>query len=81
MRVKKFPKFTKLLIVWNDITSDASWHNINKLDKVKTVGVKTLGFFLENKKRELKIAHSITEDGDGDYTVIPWGCVKSIEVF
>ncbi len=79
MRAKKFPKFTTLLVKWDDITSDAKWHDAKALAKVKTTLVKTVGFFIDNKKHKLKLSHSVTEDGDADYTVIPWGCVRSVK--
>ena len=78
MRMKKFPKQTKLLVTWDDITTDASWGSAIDIKRAKTTRVHTVGFFLKNKKRELTIAHSISEDGDSDYTCIPWGCIKNI---
>jgi hypothetical protein len=78
MRAKKFSKFTILLVEWEDITSDAKWHNTQELDGAKTTTVKSVRFFIDNKKHRLKISRSITEDGDADYTVIPWGCVRKV---
>lgn len=79
MRIKKFPKYTQLLVTWLDIISDSSWHNKSEIEKAQAMRVQTLGFFLQNKRKDLKIAHSITDDGDSDYTVIPWACVDSIK--
>lgn len=79
MRAKRFPKFAVVLVAWEDTTSDAKWHDKQEIEKAKTTVVKTVGFFIENKKRVLKVAHSMTEDGDSDYTVIHWGCVKGIK--
>jgi len=79
VRVKRFPKFTIVLITWEDTTSDAKWYSKQKVEKVETTTVKTIGFFIENKKRILKIAHSVTAGGDSDYTVIPWGCIKGVK--
>lgn len=79
MRIKKFPKFTELMVSWEDITSDSAWHDKDGIRKARPTLVKTLGFFLGNKKGVLKLGHSISEDGDSDYTVIPWGCIKEIK--
>jgi len=34
---------------------------------------------LQNKMKDLKVAHTIADDGDSDYTIIPWACVQKIE--
>ncbi len=79
MQVKRFPKFTFILVTWEDPTSDAKWYDKQDIDKMKTTVVRTMGFFLGNKKRVLKVAHSITADGDSDFTAIPWGCIKEVK--
>lgn len=79
MRVKQFSKLTIVLVTWEDTTSDAKWHDRQEVEKAKTTAVRTVGFFINNKKRLLKVAHSMTEDGDSDYTCIPWGCIKEIK--
>ena len=68
-----------MLVVWTDIISDSSWHDKGDVDKAQAISVNTLGFFLQNKKKDLKIAHSISDDGDSDYTIIPWACVTKIQ--
>lgn len=78
MRIRKFPKYTLLLVQWDDICSDSSWTDAKGIDKAKPAKIKTLGFFLGNAKRVLKVAHSVAEDGDSDYTCIPWGTIKHI---
>lgn len=79
MRIKSFPKYTMLRIAWFDILSDSSWHNRKEIDEAQSMEVWSLGFFLQNKKKDLKIAHSVSNDGESDYTVIPWACIKYIE--
>jgi len=34
---------------------------------------------LQNKKKSLKLAHSVTDDGASDYTIIPWAVIKQIK--
>jgi len=84
MRAKKFAKFTTLLVNWDDITSDAKWHDAQAIDKADTTSVKTVGFFIcneinKNKRRIIKLAHSVAKDGDCDYTCIPYGCISNIK--
>ena len=78
MRLKKYPRYTKLFIQWTDIMSDPAWNSKEQIDKAQTMTVSTVGFFLQNKNRELKIAHSISDDASSDYTVIPWSIITSI---
>lgn len=78
MRTKRFPKHAMLLIRWNDIVHDPTWQNEEKADKAHAVRVVTVGFFLRNKGRELHLATDVSEDGDCDVKVIPWGCVEDI---
>ena len=77
MRIKKFPRLTMLLIEWVDTVTDSAWTNKKGIEKAKLARVKTLGFFLENKKYALKIAHAY-HGNESDITVIPWGCIKNI---
>ena len=81
MRIKKFPKYTRIEVEWADIVSDSTWLDKNGLDKTEPIIVTTLGYFLKNKKRVLKIAHSVAQDGGSDCTVIPWGCIKDVWVY
>lgn len=80
MKAKKFPKFTKMLVLWEDTVADPGWHDKQGLDKASTMSVQSLGFFLSNKKHALKLAHSITDDTESDYLIIPWGCIRSIKL-
>ncbi len=79
MKIKKFPKFTKLMVTWTDIISDSAWHGKEEVEKAQAMRVQTLGFFLQNKRKDIKLAHSVTDDGDSDYTIIPWSVVSNIE--
>lgn len=81
MRIKKFQPGTRLEITWNDIVSDSAWQSKDDIDKAFTVKVKTVGYFLQNQKGVLKIAHSISEDGDSDSTRIPWAVIQKIDIW
>jgi hypothetical protein len=79
MRIKKFDKYDILVISWQDITQDAEWHDKEKLKNAKAADVKSIGFFLDNKKKVLRISHSVAEDGDCDVMCIPWGTISKIK--
>jgi hypothetical protein len=80
MRVKKFPKFAVLLVTWKDITSDPRWRNAEEQEQAEAILIKTVGFFLRNKKRELHLASDVSSDGDSDVKAIPYGVIENIEV-
>ena len=50
MKIKRFDTGTRLEITWHDIVSDSSWQSKEDINKATTVQVKTLGYFLQNKK-------------------------------
>lgn len=79
MRIKKFEKLSLIEVLWKDTTSECSWTSIKDIPNKKSTPVKTVGYFLCNKKGDLILLHSITYDGDGDYTIIPHGCVSDIK--
>jgi len=79
MRPKRIIKYTPLQVSWTDIVSDAAWHDRDEIEKADTAMIQTIGFFLQNKKKSLKLAHSVTDDGASDYTIIPWAVIKQIK--
>jgi hypothetical protein len=83
MRIKRYKKFTRLEVLWADITQDPKWHSVGELEDAKTSDIKTLGYFLANRKRgnvtELHLGQSIAEDGESDFIAIPYGCIQRIE--
>lgn len=80
MRVKKFESGTRLEVQWSDIVSNPAWQSKEEIDKATAVSVKTLGYFLQNKKKVLKLAHSVSADGESDSTLIPWTNIETIDV-
>lgn len=83
MRIKKYKKFTKLEVIWADITQDPKWQSKDDLEKAQTTDIRTLGYFLTNKKRgkitELHLAQSVAHDGESDIITIPYGCILEIK--
>jgi len=73
---------TVVLVEWDDIITDPKWQDAVDRERGEPAAVKTVGFFLKNytyrKKKALRIAHSVTHDGDCDTTNIPYGVIRSI---
>jgi hypothetical protein len=80
VRAKKFQKYTMLQITWEDIIDDTAWRTHENSIEAETCLVKTLGYHIANKGKNIIIAHSFTEDGENDTMVIPFGVIQSIEV-
>lgn len=80
MRIKKFEPGTRLEIEWQDILTDSKWHTKDEAEKVDVVQVKTIGYFLKNHKKVMKIAHSVAAGGDCDITCIPHGCIQNVKI-
>lgn len=80
VRSKKYKPFTELRVFWLDIVSDARWTSKIDIEKAESIEMKTLGMFLQNTKKDLKLAHTLSPDGDSDYTIIPWATITKIEV-
>ena len=83
MKPTRYEKYTMLLVEWLDITQDGKWHNKAEMENTRATKVKSIGFFLKNymlgKKWVLKLASSVTEDGDSDVLDIPFGCINFIK--
>jgi hypothetical protein len=77
MRIRKFEKYAKLLVYWDDITHEAAWRSVKDRD-VEPIEVHTLGFYLGTKKRALRLASDLAADGDCDVKCIPWGVIKKV---
>ncbi len=79
--MKKIPKLdtdSAIAVVWNDIKSDCSWNTPEQLKNTKPSEVKTLGFFDHADKKNLVVKHSLADDGQADFTIIPIGCITRI---
>jgi len=78
MRVKRYTPQTILLVTWKDIVADPSWRGEEDRKNFEAVLVRTVGFFLRNRKRELHLASDISSDGGTDVKAIPWGCIEEV---
>lgn len=79
MRLKKFKKHTRLEIIWNDTVSESKWCSKEEIKKFTTAKISTIGMFLENSKKDIKVAGSVVKD-ESDITIIPWSVIDKIVV-
>ena len=83
MRVLKINKFEPLEVFWEDIVSNPEWNDLESF--VSPSRIKTLGFFVKTVKKDgrqsMVLAHSISDDNYGDYTIIPWTTVYRVYHF
>jgi len=83
VRIKKYQKFTPVIVYWQDIYSNSAWGESET--EAQTISVKTCGFYISckknksNKLKELTLAHSLCSDGDSDFTCIPVGVIVDIK--
>jgi hypothetical protein len=80
MKIRRYNRFARLEVFWQDIVSDPAWADSKTVARNrKSMPVKTMGYFLANNGKDLVLVHSITEDGDVDTTVIPWATIRNID--
>jgi hypothetical protein len=80
MKLPKLKKYDVIEVHWKDICSESSWQTDMKLYGVRCPSVRTLGrFHSVNSANELIFMHSLAEDGDGDYTVIPVEVIDKVK--
>ena len=77
---KKLKPATLLLVTWDDIVDDASWLSDEKFQSMQPVICKSIGWFINHDKLNIRIAHSVTFDGDKSGTVIPKGVIRNVRV-
>lgn len=72
-------KFRIVEVTWQDASSYNYWEFLDDLDRNVALLIKTVGFLLDNRKKEIVLARSLTEDNstEGRF-VIPKGWIKKI---
>lgn len=75
--MKRFPV---VQVEWSDIKSDPNWQALSDMKDSKPVTCISVGYLVKVDRvgGRLILGHSITEDDNGDHTVIPLGVVKRI---
>lgn len=68
----------RIEVVWKDASSRPNWQEPDEMRNAGLVTCRTLGYLVHSDDTALIIAHSLTEDGNGDTTTIPIGSVEKI---
>lgn len=77
---KKLESGTLLLLTWDDILEDSSWSNDEKFQNIQPAMCKSVGWFINDDKLNIRIAHAVACDGDKSGTVIPKGVIRDVKV-
>jgi len=78
--IERLSQYQLLDIYWKDIYSDCRWCDKDELKKARCKNIVTSGRFYQlNKEDEILILHSIVDDGDADFTIIPIGVITKIK--
>jgi len=70
-------------VQWYDTESDPSWRHKEEIDKIEPPVCKTVGYYHGCRRERHKVMwiilnHSV-HNGQADYMIIPFGCVKRIQ--
>ena len=68
--------------IWIDAESDSGWMDEEGVSKPPKTKFKTVGYFSRSDSDYLYLSWSIGIEGNKDRSrdVIPWGCIKNVEV-
>ena len=76
----KLKKNTLIEVEWDDIISDSAWIAEEKAITRRECKCKSVGYFLNQDKRVLRLSHTIQlcDKPERDLTVIPVGCITRV---
>ena len=69
-----------LEVIWNDIVDNPNWQDQEESGNADTAKIKTLGYYIGKKNKNIIIAHSVAEDLSTDSMVIPWSNIDKINI-
>jgi hypothetical protein len=67
-----------ILVKWIDIVQENGWHSEQDAGKLEPVVCRTLGFFVNETKRVIRLSDTLSSDGERNVTVIPKGVILKI---
>lgn len=76
----KIKEETLLLISWEDIVMVSGWLSDENAQDMKPASCKTIGWFVNDDKNNIRLTGTVSEDGDKDIVVIPKGCVRKVQI-
>lgn len=67
-------------VLWDDTYSTCNWHTNASASNFPLVQCKSVGYFLNQNKKALRLSHTIQTDKftDRDISAIPQGCITKI---
>jgi len=74
----KLCKNDAILCKWEDIAQYNEWSDEKDASEKSVATCLSLGFYLNETKRLLRLSDTICSDGDRNVTVIPKGCILKI---
>jgi len=76
---KNIKEGTLLLISWDDILMVSGWLSDNGAQNTEPAHCKTVGWFVNDDKNNIRLTGTVSEDGDKDIVVIPKGCARKVQ--
>jgi len=80
IRWDKIKEGTLLLITWDDILMVSGWLSDKDAQEMEPAHCKTIGYFINDDKNNIRLTGTVSEDGDKDVVVIPKGCIRKVQV-
>lgn len=70
-----------LWIKWKDSTSQQGgiWHDLESVKDMKPLSIVTVGYLIQESKKHITVASSITKHQVAGDICIPKSCIKSIK--
>ncbi len=68
-----------LIVTWIDTTETSEWTPDEEAQDRQPATCKTVGWFVNDDKDNIRLTWSVAEDGDKSIGVIPKGCIKDVK--
>ena len=62
---------------WLDTLSSSHWMPREQVAQERVARCRTIGYLIGVDVESIRLSHTLSED-DGDFTIIPLGCIQSI---
>ncbi len=80
MRWSRIKEGTLLIISWDDILDRTAWLSDREAQDTQPASCKTVGWFVNDDKLNIRLTDSVAGDGDKSVVVIPKGCVRNVQI-
>ena len=82
MKIKNWDKVkegTLFIITWDDIVEKSEWLSDDNAKEIQPAVCKTVGWFVNNDKDNIRLTSTVAEDGDKSICVIPKGVIRDVK--